>query len=280
MTTVTDALANQPVVTNQPEMATNIEKIRELKETTQLSWFFAIRDIKLRYRQTFLGLVWAVLQPVAQALVALIILGRLIGVPTDNVPYILFAYIGFLGWTYIQRSFSSAADSLVSNPDLVSKIYFPRLHAPIGSMLPGFVDLAVGTVLLVPLLIFYNSGISLKILSIPIWLILLFLCAAVPGIFFSAVNIKYRDVKHIIPFISQIWFYLTPIAYTSTLVPDKYQALYRLNPATTIVDGIRWSVIETPWPSYWWVSILTLLVTLFIALSVFSKMEKTFADVI
>ncbi len=277
---LTSIADNNLWVTNSSAKRRWPSRLRELAATKELAFFFAARDLKLRYRQTFFGVAWAVIQPVAQAVIALFIFGRLLNAPSDGVAYILFAYTGFVGWTYIQRSFTAASDSLVANPDLLAKIFFPRLHAPLGSVLPALVDLAVGMVLLVPLLAYYDQWPSWRVLTTPLWALALVLCALAPGVLLAAVNINYRDVKHMIPFASQLWFYLTPIAYSSTIVPETWLPLYRLNPATTALDGLRWALLGTPFPSYSWISALSGLALLALALTTFVRLEKSFADVI
>ncbi|ROR90127.1 ABC transporter permease [Nocardioides aurantiacus] len=257
-------------------------RLGQLWEYRELLGFLAQRDIKVRYKQTVLGATWAVLQPVATAVVFTLVFGRLVKVPSDGVPYAVFALAGLVVWNFFSTSVSTASASLVSNTDLVSKVYFPRLSVPIASMIASFVDFLIATgVLLVAMAFFGVGGGWRMFLAIPVAL-LAFTVALGASLWLSAAMALYRDVRHLVPFLVQFGLFATPVAYPATLLSGSWQWLYSLNPMVGVVEGFRWAMLGTatdPWAA--------LLISVGVAAALlasgtifFRRVERTLADVI
>jgi lipopolysaccharide transport system permease protein len=256
--------------------------LRELWQYRDLIYFLAWRDVKVRYKQTALGVAWAILQPLAAMAVFAIFLGGLVHVPSDGLPYPLFAYVGLLPWTYFANAATGASSSLVANTSLVSKVYFPRLAIPIAAVLAGLVDFGIGFVLTFGLLLIYGVSPSAGLLSLPLFVGLLLLTALAVGVWLSALDVQYRDVRYAIPFLIQVWLFATPVVYPTSVVPSQYRALYGLNPMAGIVEGFRWALVghtEFPAPLLA-VSVLVTAALFLSGLFYFRRMERIFADVI
>jgi ABC-type polysaccharide/polyol phosphate export permease len=254
---------------------------RSLWQARDLVAFFALRDIRLRYKQAALGIAWVLLQPIATVAIFTLVFGRLAGIGSEGVPYPLFALLGFSVWTYFSSATVRASEVFVNNPALVAKVYFPRIAAPTGAALPPLVDLAVSLALVGLLLIYYEVAPSWRLLAIPVWLTLLILTAFGPAVLLSALNVRYRDVQQAIGPVMQIWFLASPIAYPSTLFSGRGELLYALNPLVGVIGLARWSVLNTPWPG--WplaVSVGMVGVMLVGGVSYFRRSERSFADVI
>jgi lipopolysaccharide transport system permease protein len=256
--------------------------LRDLWRYRELLFFLVWRDVKVRYKQTLLGVAWAVLQPFLTMVVFSVFFGALAGLPSDGLPYPLFTYAGLLPWQLFAFALTESSNSLVNNQRLVVKIYFPRLVIPLSAALSGVVDFAFSFLVFLGMMLFYGTPLTLRILTLP-FLVLLTLAAAMSlGLWLAALNVKYRDVRYVIPFIVQLGFFLTPVAYSSSLVPAGLQPLYALNPMVGVVEGFRWALLgaEAPSGPLILVSTLTTLVLLTGGLLYFRRMEDTFADLL
>ena len=244
--------------------------------------FMTWRDVQLRYRQTALGVAWAVLQPLLSMLVFSVFFGALARMPSDGVPYPLFAYCGLLPWQLFAFALTSSAGSLTANERLVTKVYFPRLILPLSSVLAGVVDFALAFLLLLPRLLAYGVRPGPALVWLPLFGLLALLAAIAVGLGLGALNVRYRDVRHALPFLTQLWLFATPIAYPSSLVPERYRALMGLNPMAGVVEGFRWALLDAPAPPLAMLALSTLVVLLGLAcgLLYFLRVERSFADVI
>jgi lipopolysaccharide transport system permease protein len=222
--------------------------LRELWSYRELALALARKDLSVRYKQTFFGIAWAVLQPVLAVLVFTVIFDRLAGLPADGIPYPVFAYAGTALWLYVASSVSAAALGLVDNRELVAKVYFPRGLAPLAAVAPSLVDLGAALVVLAVLMAAYGVAPGPELVLFPAWVAAAALVALAVGLFLSALNVKYRDVKHALGFGLQLWFFGSPVVYASSLVSGDWRFLYALNPMVTVLDGFRWSVIGGPAP--------------------------------
>lgn len=220
--------------------------LRALWQHRELIYFLGLRDIQVRYKQTALGMVWALLQPLLSMVVFTIFFGRLAGVPSDGVPYPLFVYAGLLPWMFFSNGMVQVANSLVANQGLITKVYFPRLVVPLAALASPLVDLAVASLLLPYLLLRYGHAPGWGLLWTPLLLLFGVGAALGVGLWLAALNARYRDVRHALPFLAQVWLFATPIAYPSSLVPEQYRGLYALNPMVGVVDGFRWAALGTP----------------------------------
>lgn len=257
-------------------------RLRELWQYRELLYFLVWRDIKVRYKQTVLGAAWAVLQPVFAMVIFSVFLGRLARIPSDGYPYPLFVYCALVPWTYFAGCLTHASNSLVDHRHLLTRVYFPRLMMPAAAVFGGLVDLALSLTLLLGLLAYYGVQPGWAILATPLFVLLAAATALAVALWLAALNVQYRDVKHVIPFLVQFWLFATPVAYSSTLVPERWRALYGLNPMTGVVEGFRWALLGRPFPSGAMLAISTLTVVLLLlaGLYYFRRMEKGFADVV
>ena len=256
--------------------------LRELWEYRELLYFLTWRDIKVRYKQTVLGAAWAVIQPLFMMLVFSLFFGKLAGVPSDGIPYPVFTFCGLLPWQLFAHSLTQASNSLVGSQNLITKVYFPRLVVPISAVLGGVVDFAVAFVLLLGMLFFYAIVPGWQVLALPGLVLLAILTALAVGLWLSALNVQYRDVRYTITFLVQFWLFATPVAYPSSIVPEKWRLLYALNPMVGVVDGFRWALLgkpETPG-----VPLLTSVIVVLLLLSgglyYFRRLEQQFADIV
>lgn len=266
----------------QPSHGWRALDLRELWRYRDLVYFLAWRDVKVRYKQTALGVAWALLQPLVAMGIFTLFFGVLIKVPSDGLPYALFAYTGLLPWTYFANAASNASGSLVANTNLVSKVYFPRLAIPLSSVLAGLIDLAVGLGLFLLLLVAFGVTPTPNLVWVPAFVALTMLTALSVGVWLSALDVEYRDVRYAIPFLIQVWMFATPVVYPASVVPEQYRALYGLNPMAGVVEGFRWALLgqrDAPGPLLA-VSVGVMVLTLVSGLFYFRRMERTFADVI
>jgi lipopolysaccharide transport system permease protein len=245
-------------------------------------YFLTWRDIKVRYRQTVLGAAWAVIQPVLTMVVFSLFFGRLAGVPSDGVPYPIFSLVGLVPWTFVANGLTQSSNSLVLSERIITKVYFPRLAVPIAAVLAGIVDFALAFVVLLGMMLAYGRALTWGILWVP-WLLLLALATALgAGLWLAALNVRYRDVRYAVPFLTQLWLFATPIAYPSSLLGDPWRVVYGLNPMVGVVEGFRWALLGTG-PAPGGVMLVSLVVTLVVLVGgviYFRRMERTFADVI
>ena len=257
-------------------------KLGELWEYRELTYFFIWRDIKVRYKQTVLGAAWAILQPFLTMVVFTIFFGRLAGLPSDGVPYPIFSYSALVPWTFFATGVSQAANALVNNPDMIKKIYFPRLTMPIASVAGGIVDFTLAFIVLIGMMLLYRIVPTANVFWRPLFLLLAMITALGTGFWFSAMNVQFRDVRYMVPFLLQLWLFITPIAYSSSLLSEPWRTLYGINPMAGVVEGFRWALLDTETaPS------AMIIVSTFVALALFisgifyfRRMERTFADVV
>ena len=257
--------------------------LRELWDYRELLSILVWRDIKVRYKQTLLGAAWAVLQPLGAMLVFTFFLGKLARVPSDGIPYPVFAYSGLLIWQFFSRALTEASVSLVVNERVITKVYFPRLLVPSSVVLAGLMDFAIAFVLLIGLMPFYGLGTSWTVLLAPLFLLMALAAALGVSFWLSALDVKYRDVRYTLPFLTQIWLFTTPVVYPSSLVPSWLRPWYGLNPMVGVVEGFRWSLLRAVGPpDLGMLSVSVAMVGLVFVGGVvyFRMMERTLADVI
>jgi lipopolysaccharide transport system permease protein len=257
-------------------------RLRELWEYRELLYFLTWRDIKVRYKQTALGAAWAVIQPFFTMVVFSIFFGRLARVPSDGAPYPVFAYTALVPWTYFATALTQSANSLVDHARLITKVYFPRLLVPAAAVVAGLVDFAIAFLVLLGMLLYYGVPLTARILTIPLFLLLAAATALGVGLWLSALNVRYRDVRYTIPFLVQFWLFASPVAYPASLVPRQWRLLFGLNPMTGVVEGFRWALLgraDAP-DRIVVVSALTVIAVLVGGVFYFRRVEKDFADVV
>lgn len=273
-----------PVTVIRPSSGWAPIRLRELWQYRETLYFLVWRDIKVRYKQTAIGASWAIIQPVMVMVVFTIFLGRLARMPSDGVPYPVFAFCALVPWTFFANGLQQSSHSLVSSSALITKVYFPRLLIPSARILAGLPDLGLALVVLFGLISYYGVGVSLvRALWLPLFVLLALVTALGVGFWLSALNVKYRDVQHAVPFIVQIWLFASPIAYPATLVPDAWRGLYALNPMVGVVEGFRWALLGTghsPDTYTAATSALAALVLLVTGAFFFRRVERSFADII
>ena len=257
-------------------------ELRELWEYRELLFFFTWRDIKVRYKQTALGAAWAIIQPFFLMVVFSLFLGRLAHVPSDGVPYPVFVYAGLLPWQLFSQSLIESSNSLITNERLISRVYFPRLCLPISAVMAGVVDFMIAFAMLILMMVFYGVRPTAAIVALPAFVLLAACTALAVGLWLSAFNARYRDVRYTINFVIQFWLFATPVAYPSSLIPLRWRAFYGLNPMAGVVEGFRWSLLgrnESPGPILA-VSMLMVLLLFISGLYYFRRMEAEVADFI
>ena len=256
--------------------------LRELWDYRELLYFLVWRDVKVRYKQTILGIGWAVVQPVMTMVVFSVFFGYLGKIPSDNVPYPIFAYSALLPWQLFAYALSSSSNSLVLNQSLVTKVYFPRLLVPLATVIVGLVDFFISFVVLLGIMYYYGYYPTPAMLFLPLLLLLTLVTSFAVGLWLSALNVIYRDVQYTIPFLTQFWLFITPIAYSSSLVPEKWRTLYALNPMVGVIEGFRWAILsEGAAPDRSILLSLLVVVILFVGgIAYFRQMENSFADTI
>jgi lipopolysaccharide transport system permease protein len=272
----------RPVIIIEPSQGLVPLRLWDLWDFRELLFFLTWRDIKIRYKQTLLGAAWAIIQPFFTMVVFSIFFGRLAGVPSDNLPYPLFSFAALVPWTFFAYSLNQSANSLVGNVNLIQKVYFPRLVIPLSSVLSGAVDFFLAFVVLLGMMMYYGFWPGPKIIWLLPLLLLILVTALGPGLWLAALNVKYRDVRYTVPFLTQFWLFATPIAYPSSLLPEPWRTLYGLNPMAGVVEGFRWVLLDTPTAPGAMVlcSSLASLAILVAGVYFFRHMERTFADVI
>ena len=271
-----------PVVVIAPAKGWAALRLGELWTSRDLLYFLAWRDVKVRYTQAAMGVAWAVVQPLLMMAVFSVFLGRLANVPSDGVPYPVFVFCGLVVWTYFANALATATESLVSSANLVSKVYFPRLLMPLAALLSWLPDLAIAAVILVVIMLFYGLVPAATVVLLPLFVAGAVLAAAGVGVWLSALNVAYRDVRYAVPFMIQIGLFASPVVYPASLVPDHLRLLYGLNPMAGVVEGFRWALLgrgDAPL-GLMAVSAATALVLLVSGLFYFRRVEHGFADVI
>ena len=279
---VASQVASTPVVILEPSRGWVSLQLRALWEYRELLYFLAWRDFKVRYKQTALGAAWAVIQPFGTMVVFSVFFGHLGKIPSDGLPYPVFAYCALLPWSLFAHALGESSNSLVGNQSLITKVYFPRLIIPIAPFFVGLVDFGIAFVVLIGMMLFYGIVPGIAVVTLPLFMLLALLAALAVGMWLSALNVKYRDVRYAIPFLTQLWFFATPVAYPSSLLPEPWRSIYGLNPMAGVVEGFRWALLgRTSAPgSIIAVSVLAVLLLLLGGLFYFTRMEKTFADIV
>jgi len=265
--------------------------LRELWQYRELLYFLTWRDVKVRYKQTALGAAWAIIQPFMTMVVFTIFFGRLAKIPSDGIPYPIWSYCGLLPWTYFAYALTQSSNSLVSSQNLLKKVYFPRLVIPLSSTLAGLLDLAIAFCLLVGMMFYYGIVPGWQVVFLPCLVLLAMALATGIGLWLSALNVEYRDIRYTIPFLTQFWMFLSPVAYPASLVPESkliwgvdvpFRTLYGLNPMTGVIEGFRWALLGkgNPPGAMFWVSAAVTGMLFAAGLFYFRRMERRFADVV
>lgn len=286
-TTLTNKLSSPPLILRPSKgwAALNLSDIWRYRE---LIYFLTWRDIKVRYKQTMLGALWAIIQPLFTMVIFTIFFGGMAKIKSGDVPYPIFSYTALLPWGLFTKAITDAGRSLVTNRNMITKVYFPRLVIPLASILSGLVDFAIAFVVLIAMIIYfifspnstYHIHLTAAIWTLPLFLLLSLVTALGVGLWSSALNVIYRDVGYTLPFLTQFWLFITPIAYPSSMISEKWRLVYALNPMTGVVDGFRWALLgmDTPPGPMLIVSTAISLITLVTGLFYFRRMERTFAD--
>ena len=256
---------------------------KDLWRYRELFYFLAWRDILVRYKQTTLGIAWALIRPLLTMLVFTIVFSKLAKLPSGNIPYPLLILAAMLPWQFFASAVSESGNSLISNANMISKIYFPRLVIPTAAVIVSFVDFIISGLLILAMMLWYGFTPDWRLLSLPLLMLLVFLTALGAGLWIAALTVKYRDFRYITPFIVQMGLYVSPVGFSSTIVPEQWRLLYSINPMVGIIDGFRWALLAGQTPLYWPGLLLSLTVTLVVLISgtiYFRKIERSFADLI
>ncbi len=285
MTLPTGATASSaavPVTVIAPTRGWTSLKLGDVWRYRELLYFLIWRDVKIRYKQTVLGATWAVLQPFLTMIIFSIFFGFLAGIPSDGVPYPLFAYVGLVPWMFFANGLTLSSNSIVANQALIRKVYFPRLVIPIAAVASGIIDFCIAFVVLVGLVLWYGATPTINVIWLPALVLLALVTSLGAGLWSSALNVLYRDIQYIVPFTVQVWLYASPIVYPSSLIPEAWRPLYGINPMAGVVEGFRWALLGTdtaPGPLII-VSAAVALILLISGLFFFRRMENRFADVV
>lgn len=276
-----ERLTETPLVIRPSRGAMRVD-VRDLWEYRELLFFLVWRDVKVRYKQTVLGVTWVVLQPLLTMVVFSVFFGRLARIPSDGVPYPVFAYAALLPWQLFSTALGGTSGSIVASQHLIQKVYFPRLVIPLATVLSGLLDFVISFGVLVALMVYFRVSPTAAVIATPAFLLLAVTTALAVGLWLCVLNVRYRDVRYAIPFLVQVWLFATPVAYPSSLVPRRWSLLYGLNPMVGVVEGFRWALLGTatePGPQIL-VSTVVVIALLFGGLVYFRRSEATFADVV
>jgi lipopolysaccharide transport system permease protein len=278
-----DESESAPMARIEPSHGWRALKLGELWEYRELLYFLVWRDIKVRYKQTILGAAWAVIQPLITTLIFSVFFGRLAKMPSDGIPYPLFSFTGLVPWTLFAGGLTQSSNSLVDNAPLLKKIYFPRLAIPLATILAVMVDFVIAFMVLLAMILYYGVVPTIHIIWLPLFVLLAMVTSLGIGLWLSALNVQFRDIRHMVPFLVQAGLYATPIAYPSSLLPEPWHTLYGINPMVGVVEGFRWALLGSkaaaPGPVEG-VSALVALALMVGGAFYFRRMEKTFADVV
>lgn len=269
-------------VVKQPELSLSGEWVKEFWHYRELFYFLVWRDVKVRYKQTLFGATWAVIQPFVTMVVFTVFFRKLANMPSDGIPYPIFSYSALLPWMYFSMAINNAGMSLILNRPLLTKVYFPRIVIPTSATLCGLVDFAIASIVLAGMMVYYQVGISWEILLWPVLIVLMVMISLGVGMFFAALNVRYRDIRHALPFVTQLWLFVTPVIYPSSLIPEAYRPLLALNPLTGLIEAFRASLLasqQVDWSSLEISAIVTLIIFM-VGMLYFRKTERTFADII
>jgi lipopolysaccharide transport system permease protein len=256
---------------------------RDLWRYRELFFFLAWRDILVRYKQTAIGVAWSVIRPLATMLVFTVVFGRLAKLPSNGVPYPVMVYAAMLPWQFFANALSESSNSLIDNANLLSKVYFPRLIVPASAVIVSLVDFSISCVVLAGVMAWYRFVPDLKILLLPAFLLMALLASFGAGLWLSALNVKYRDFRYVVPFLVQFGLYVSPVGFSSSIVPEKWRPFYFLNPMVGVIDGFRWALLGAAFPVNWsglLLSALLVVVLLISGVRYFRRMERSFADVV
>lgn len=271
-----------PPIVIAPSRGWRALDLTELWSYRELLYFLTWRDVSVRYKQTLLGAAWAILQPLLTMVVFSLFFGKLAGMPSDGLPYPLFSFAALVPWSFFASGLTQSSNSLVGSANLIRKVYFPRLVVPLASVLSGAVDFAIAFLVLLAMMAFYGVMPGPALFALPLFFLLAFVTAVGAGLWLSALNVEFRDVRHVVPFLTQLWLFATPIAYPSSLIPDPWKWVYGLNPMVGVVEGFRWSLLGNGQAPGVLVLVSSLAALLLLASGAytFRRMERTFADVV
>jgi lipopolysaccharide transport system permease protein len=271
-----------PTFVLEPSRAWFSLKLKELWAYRELLYFLVWRDVKVRYKQTALGVLWVVLQPLLMTVLFSVVFGGFAGLPSEGVPYPIFAFVALLPWQLFAYALSTSSTSLILNQQLITKVFFPRLIVPLAAVLVGVIDFAIGLLVLLGMMVYYQIALTAAILTLPLLVLLALAAATAVGLWLSALNVQYRDVQYTVPFLTQFWLFATPIAYPASLIPEQWQWLYGLNPMVGVVEGFRWALLGQTQPlgSSFVMSVVVTMLLLLGGLLYFGRVEKHFADII
>ncbi len=276
------SLPTEPTVVIEPRKRLLHLDLKAIWEYRELLYFLVWRDLKVRYKQTVIGAGWAILQPLMTMAIFTVVFGTFAQIPSDGIPYPIFAYSALLPWNLFANSLTRGGTSIVGNAQLISKIYFPRLLLPLSGVLSPIVDFAVSFVILAAMMIWFGTVPTWGVLALPLFLLLALLTALAVGLWLSALNVRYRDVGHTIPFLVQLWLFASPVAYPVSLVPEKWRVLYSLNPMAGVIEGFRWALLGKESPDFGVIAVSAAMVfaLLLPGIVYFRYTERTFADVV
>lgn len=275
-------ISNVSLTVIRPKKGWQTLNLKELINCRELLFFLAWRDIKVRYKQTVLGVAWAIIQPFFTMVIFSLFFGRLAKMPSEGIPYPIFSYAALVPWTFFANGLNQASNSLVGSANLIKKVYFPRLAIPIASVLSGVVDFILSFIVLIGMMAYFGFFPTYNVLWLPLFLVLALTTSLGVSLWFSALNVEFRDVRYTIPFLTQFWLFSTPIAYPSSLLSEPWKTIYGINPMVGVVDGFRWALLGTSTPPglAMIVSTAVALILLISGAFYFRRMEKNFADVI
>ena len=262
---------------------TELHYWKDLWRYRELFYFFAWRDVLVRYKQTVIGLAWALLRPFLTMLVFVIVFSKLAKLPSEGVPYPILVFAALLPWQFFANAFTEAGNSLISNANMISKVYFPRFIVPASAVIVSFVDFLISGIILIGLMLWYGFATDWRIVTLPLFIAIAFAVAMGAGLWIAALNVKYRDFRYIIPFVVQFGLYISPVGFSSAVVPEQWRLLYSLNPMVGVIDGFRWAILGGNSPLYWpgfFLSMFLVVLIVITGIYYFRKTEKTFADVI
>jgi lipopolysaccharide transport system permease protein len=256
---------------------------KDLWAYRELFYFLAWRDILVRYKQTAIGVIWALLRPFLTMIVFTIVFGKIANLPSDGAPYPILVFAALLPWQFFSNAFSESSNSLIANSNLISKVYFPRLVIPTSSVIVCFIDFLISGTILSGLMVFYNYWPTWRIVTLPIFILIAFTASMGMGLWIAAMNVKFRDFRYVVPFIVQLGLYISPVGFSSAVIPDKWRLLYSLNPMVGVIDGFRWAILGENTTLYlpgFGLSIALVILTFIYSLIFFRRTERTFADII
>ena len=279
---ISEAKLDIPILRIEPTRGWAALKLHELWTYRELLYFLVWRDVKVRYKQTAIGVGWTILQPLTTMVIFTVIFGNFAKIPSDGLPYPVFAYTALLPWDLFANALNRCTVSLTGSANLITKVYFPRLIVPASAIISGIIDFAIAFVFLLGIMLWFHIVPTWGAIALPIFLLLALMTALAVGLWLSALNVRYRDVGHAIPFLIQIWMFLSPVAYPVSLVPEKWRLLYSLNPMVGVIEGFRWALLGKESPDFKLIAVSTAVVVALLlgGLVYFKRIERTFADVV